>query len=71
MWSHGTMDGYTYWIKHYDNASEFGLDGGRISKLTIRKAGETKDLCRYDRGWDVAPAGEAKAVYDKLLSMYN
>ena len=71
MWSQGILDGYTYRVKHYENGSEFGIDGGRISKLIIRKTGETKDLCNYDRGWDVEPADEVKAVYAKLISMYN
>lgn len=62
---------YKYWIKHYDKGSEFGIDGGRISKLTIRRTGETGDLCSYDRGWDVEPADEVKVVYDIILAKYN
>ena len=33
MWSQGTEHGYTYWVKHYEEGSEFGINGGRISKL--------------------------------------
>jgi hypothetical protein len=78
MWSEGiiasptTGNKYKYWVKHYEAGSEFGIDGGRISKLTIRKAGESRDLANYDRGWDAPPSdGEVKAVYDILISKYN
>ena len=77
MWSEGvitcpsTGGKYEYWVKHYKESSPFGIDGGKISKLTIRKFGETRDLCSYDRGWDIKPTDEVKAVYTIILSMYN
>ena len=78
MWSEGTIicaetgNSYKYWVKHYENPStDYGIDGGRISKLTIRKVGEPKDLCNYDRGWDVEPADEIKAVYATIIGKYN
>lgn len=71
MWSNGTINGYDYWVKHFEEDSEFGIDGGRISKLTIRKNGQARNLCSYDRGWDVQPADEVKAVYDQLIRQYN
>lgn len=43
----------------------------KISKLTIRKVGETRDLCSYDRGWDIEPGDEVKSVYSIILSKYN
>ena len=77
MWSEGiiacpaTGGKYKYWVKHFEEGSEFGIDGGKVSKLTIRKLGETRDLCNYDRGWDIEPANEAKAVYAIILQKYN
>jgi hypothetical protein len=77
MWSEGiiacptTGGKYKYWVKHFEEGSEFGIGGGRISKLTIRKVGESRDLCNYDRGWDVEPADEVKAVYAIILGKYN
>ena len=77
MWSEGiivcpaTGGKYKYWVKHFEEGSEFGIDGGKVSKLTIRKLGETRDLCNYDRGWDIEPAGEVKAVYSIILQKYN
>jgi hypothetical protein len=78
MWSEGiiaspvTGNKYKYWVKHFEEGSEFGIDGGKVSKLTIRKVGESRDLYNYDRGLDVDCADdEVKAVYDIILAKYN
>jgi len=77
MWGEGiiacpaTGGKYKYWVKHYEEGSQYGIDGGKISKLVIRKVGETRDLCNYDRGWDIEPTGEVKAVYAIILQKYN
>jgi len=72
MWNKGTINGYDYWIKHYPESSVFGISGGCVSKLSIRKVGETKYLCNYDRGWDIRPKGATvKAVYSAILAKYN
>ena len=43
-----------YWAKVYKEPSEeFGIDGGKISKLTIKIDGRT--IVNYDRGWDIEP----------------
>jgi len=77
MWSEGiiacpsTGGKYKYWVKHYEEGSQHGIDGGKVSKLTIRKLGETRDLCNYDRGWDIEPTDEVKTVYEILIQKYN
>ena len=77
MWSEGiivcltTGNKYKYWVKHFNDGSQFGIDGGKVSKLTIRKIGETRDLCNYDRGWDVEPTDEVKAVFAIIMQKYN
>ena len=57
MWKEGRIlinhRGYHYWIKQWDEGSEYGIDGGRISKLMIKRGDEV--VCNYDRGWDVDP----------------
>ena len=57
MWKEGSLKVYDsifhYWIKRYDEGSVFGIDGGRISKLMLKRGG--KIVCNYDRGWDVEP----------------
>lgn len=80
MWSEGTIgvpagkDKYIavhYWVKHFDEAcEEFGIDGGKISKLSLKQDGAW--VANYDRGWDMEPATEAaKAAYAILLHEYN
>jgi hypothetical protein len=77
MWSKGTITNpetgvtYKYWVKHFEIGSEWGIDGGRVSKLTIRKIGEKRDACNFDRGWDVEPTEEVKGIYEQLLEKYN
>lgn len=59
-----------YWVKHYDEPSEFGINGGRISKLMIKV--NDKVTANYDRGWDVEPKDqETKMAYMILLKNYN
>ena len=48
----GGMTSVSYWVKHYDNESQFGIDNGRISKLTLVQ--DSKVVYNYDRGEDVA-----------------
>lgn len=40
-------------MKQYEEGSEFGINGGRISKLTIKRGG--REVYNYDRGEDIAP----------------
>ena len=70
MWTKGTINGYDYCIKHFEEGSEYGINGGRISKLDIRKDG--KIYANYDRGWDIKPTGkEVIAVFKEILNQYN
>ncbi len=82
MWREGTIgipdakdEGkYTvcqYWVKNYAEPSEaYGINGGRISKLTIKIDG--KVTCDYDRGWDIEPEDEpSQLTYMILLQAYN
>ena len=60
MWKKGTVNVggvvYEYHAKVYEEGSEFGIDGGRVSKLDMTRDGEI--VCSYDRGWDVEPQEE-------------
>ena len=57
MWKEGCIlinhRGYHYCIKQWDTGSKFGINGGRISKLMIKRGGEI--VCNYDRSWDIEP----------------
>jgi len=60
MWREGSIkigeDIFHYWIKQYGGGSVYGIEGGRISKLMIKRGGEI--VCNYDRGWDIKPVDE-------------
>ena len=70
MWSKGEISGYKYEVKHYSEGSQYGIEEGKISKLSIRKNGEW--VYNYDRGLDFDNLDEAgKAVYTQILAQYN
>lgn len=40
--SNGRMVSITYWVKHYEEPSEeYGISGGRISKLMLKQDGRS------------------------------
>ena len=69
MWKEGSIrvngEIFHYWMKQYEEGSEWGIDGGRISKLMLKRSGEI--VCNYDRGWDVEPADENTQLATELL----
>ena len=63
---------YKYFAKVYDTGSEYGIGGGRVSKLTIRKLGSDKDLYNWDRGLDLDCANdEVRAVLAVILAKFS
>lgn len=61
-----------YWVKTFEEGSEWGINGGKISKLSIKIDGEW--VANYDRGWDVKPVDDdeaAQLAYCILLNEYN
>lgn len=74
MWRKGDItvngEGFQYCMKQYEGGSEWGIEGGRISKLMIERDGEI--VCNYDRGWDVEPTDEnARLALELLLHNEN
>ena len=74
MWKEGTIKIgtglYHYWIKVYEEPSHFGIDGGRISKLMLKRKNEI--VCNYDRGWDIKPVdGDTESALQILLHSEN
>ena len=66
MWKEGTIGvpkksgGYTvvqYWVKVYEKKSKYGIEGGKISKATLKIKGEV--VYNYDRGLDIPPQNDA------------
>jgi hypothetical protein len=60
-----TMKGYEFQAKMFDAPSKHAIDGGKISKLDVRKDGEL--VMRYDRGWDKGPqTSEQKEALQRI-----
>ena len=78
MWSEGIIASpttgvkYKYWCKHYETYSQYGIDGGKVSKLCIRKLDGNTDLYNYDRELDIDCADEeVRTVLNIILEKYN
>ncbi len=47
-WVEGKFGRFEFWAKVYAEPSDFGINGGRVSKLEV---GDSFYI-NYDRGWD-------------------
>ncbi|MBQ2695073.1 hypothetical protein IJG04_00320 [Candidatus Saccharibacteria bacterium] len=55
LWVAGSIEGYVFEAKVYDEGSPFGIDEGRISKLTISAPITGQEVVGYERGWMTYP----------------
>ena len=74
MWSEGTIkvrnSVFHYWVKHYYEPSHYGIENGRISKLTLKRNG--KVVYNYDRGEDTkAIDSDTEMALAILIRDYN
>ena len=73
MWHEGALKVYDsifhYWLKVYDEPSQFDIDGGKISKLMLKRGGII--VCNYNRGWDIKPADPDTQLALELLMHSN
>lgn len=75
MWAEGSIKIENsishHWLKHYEEPSEdYGIDGGRISKLMLKRNGEI--TYNYDRGLDIEPVDEeTEMALAILMKEYN
>jgi len=68
----GTFKEYFFMAKIFESPSRFGINGGRVSKLSICWGDRYEDeslVYRYDRGldFDIAPAGLVDQIMEQLL----
>lgn len=73
-WTAGTVkDGEKvtarFELKVFETGSEHGIDGGKISKLYVTRAGAV--IASYDRGWDIAPTGDGARIVEAIIKEYN
>lgn len=67
---------YTVSSKLFDEGSTFGINDGRVSKLSIRETSKINELnwfdgciVNYDRGWDIEPqTDKEKEVFEAVLN---
>lgn len=74
MWKQGSIvvggSNISYWVKSFEEGSQFGIDKGRISKLMLKRDGRV--IANYDRGWDIMPIdSEAETALAELMKKYN
>ena len=73
MWKEGALKVYDsifhYWMKVYDAPSQFGINGGKVSTLMLKRSG--KIACNYDRGWNVKPVDQDTELAVELLLHCN
>ena len=76
-WVSGTVGKYQFESKLFDEGSLFGINNGRVSKLSIwdqeisKRDGSFFAGCivNYDRGWDIEPTEENKPYYDAVMEL--
>jgi len=74
LWHEGALKvygiNYHWWAKVYDEGSEYGIDGGRVSKLMIKQ--DNRIVVNYDRGWDIEPQEpNDQLAMEIILHEYN
>jgi len=74
MWKDGSIKVnnsiFHYWIKVFETGSEFGIDGGKVSKMMMKRDGEV--VMNYDRSWDVRPVDkDTKLAMQIILQSEN
>lgn len=68
--NNGKLTVVRYELKAYEEPSQYGINGGRISKLTLTIKGEV--VYNYDRGLDIPPKDEnAEKALAVILHGYN
>lgn len=76
-WVSGRVGRYTFEAKLFDEGSYFGIENGRVSKLTIYDTELQKNkgnswesaIVNYDRGWDIKPNKIAKPYFQAVMKL--
>lgn len=66
-WVNGKCENYDFEAKLFDEGSEFGINEGRVSKLTISDNGNW--IVNYDRGWDIEVKKEHEEVFNLIMNL--
>ena len=74
MFSRGRVGEYAFEVKLYKKRSKYGIDGGKIQRLSIYRNSDGEEVYFYDRGYIHAKTRvgrELKEAYDQILEWYN
>ena len=74
MWKEGSIKAGSsvihYWVKCFEEGSQYGIEKGRISKLMLKRDGEI--IANYDRGWDIEPLdSDAEIALAIMMKEHN
>lgn len=68
-WIKGQLGKYNFSAKVYGEPSNYGINNGCVSKLSIWQEPRKGSVVNYDRGWDVRPEGEeVTEAFEKILA---
>lgn len=70
-WILGKIGDLCFSAKVFEEGSEFGIDGGNVSKLDVGPEGGPQ-IISYDRGWETEPRNaEGKKILRTLLDYFQ
>ena len=78
-WVEGKIAEWRFQAKVYDEGSDYGIDGGRVSKLAIWEEAQSsydpdffvkEEILAYDRGWDLEPPTDTHREMLRQLLAY-
>ena len=65
-WVSGTIGDFHFCAKVYGAPSNYGINGGCVSKLGIKKG--KRPVVNYQRGWDIQPGSdEVREIFRAVL----
>lgn len=67
-WVSGKCDDYTFEAKVHADGSRFGVNGGRVSKMTMYDENNNW-VMNYDRGWDIEPKEDIVDCYANIIEV--
>lgn len=75
MWECGRVGLYKWEVKYLNTPNEFGINGGRITYLSIRIFDDPIEnglMCWYDKDWITLPKNDVVfRMVEQILKYYN
>ena len=70
-WYVGRVDGHHFEALVFAEPSQYGIDGGQVSKLYVwdgPKKKRGKALAVYERGWELEPEEGVRGIVETLVA---